>query len=220
MILFVPAYDEPTRSNLAVAKRLPEQQGEVRLLGDDASARLLRSAIVATAGDAQRPLYVMSHGTRDAIRAQGGGAALEAADGLHLLLLARRAVFAFACHTATVLGRVAATHGVVWWGYTGAIQSPVSEEPLAGLFAEIFRFLRDSFAGAASREARSQALEELRRRCREAERAVDEAFEADPSLDPSEALLCLLHLWDRLRIWLPGHDVPEHHPNARPPALM
>lgn len=220
MILFVPAYDEPTRSNLAVATRLAEQDGELRLLEEEALGRNLRHAIAAIPEGGPPPIFVMSHGMRDAVREQGGGVALDTTNWLHLELLARRSVFAFACHTATVLGRVAAQHGATWWGYTGSIQSPVSDEPFIELFVEIFAFMRESFAAAVTREARSRILDDLRRRCSEAERAVDEAFEADPSIDPSEALLCLLHLWDRLRIWVPGHDAPECHSNAKPPALM
>ena len=56
--------------------------------------------------------------------------------------LAPRAVFAFACHTATEMGRVFAENGTDWWGYTGAISSPTTDPEILPLFVEIFRFMR------------------------------------------------------------------------------
>jgi hypothetical protein len=220
VILFVPAYDEPTGANLAVAERLPERSDEVRLFGGDATRSKLLAAILPAAGNLRYSLFAMSHGSRYEVREQGGGTALCEGDWRQLELLVFRHGFAFACHTATALGRVAAEHGVTWWGYTGTIQSPSREEPFVGLFVSIFDFLREAFAEATSRDARARVVDELRRRCNDASLAVDAAFEADDSVDPSEALLCLLHVWDRLRIWVPGNETPECHPAARPPSLM
>ncbi len=220
MILFVPAYDEPTRSNLAIAERLTGAPNDLRLFAEDATESNLRRSLSRLDDGATAPLFAMSHGTKQALRAQGGDAALSEDDLSSLGLLAPRPVFAFACHTATVLGRAAASQGVIWWGYTGAIQSPVAEEPFRDLFVPIFDLLCVAFSCAATYEERRELLEQLHRRCRSAERAVDDALEADPAVDPSEALLCLLHLWDRLRIWVPGNDAPECHPAAKPPSLM
>jgi hypothetical protein len=126
----------------------------------------------------------------------------------------------FACHTAADLGRAAARAGATWWGYTGAITSPDASEELSPLLAEIFVYLFGVFAGAASTEARQAVLIQLRERCHAAEIRIDDLLETDPNLDAGTAYLCLLHLWDRLRIWEERAESPLQHPEAKPPLLF
>ena len=40
------------------------------------------------------------------------------------------------------------------------------------------------------------------------------------TLDVGSIYLCLLQLWQRLRVWLPGGMEPLLHPEAPPPALL
>ncbi|MCC6553198.1 MAG: hypothetical protein IT372_09285 [Polyangiaceae bacterium] len=49
---------------------------------------------------------------------------------------------------------------------------------------------------------------------------VDEHALRDPDADVWAAYHCLLHVWDRLRIWPAGATDPEAHPRARPPSLF
>lgn len=113
-----------------------------------------------------------------------------------------------------------AASGTVWWGYTGVIAAPESAEELLPLFSRIFAYICGAFPSALSAEARQATLLRISELCHEAERSIDEMLMDDPELDAGSAYLCLLHVWDRLRIWEPGAREPECHPDSRPPILF
>ena len=56
--------------------------------------------------------------------------------------------------------------------------------------------------------------------CQEAEQMVDGWMETGMDLDAFSAYHCLLHIWDRLRVWEQGQTLPMMHPHAAPPALL
>lgn len=215
MILFVPAYDDATSANLEVARHLSDSFPHA-LLADEATRESLLDAL----GD-RRALFAMTHGQPDHLRGQNGSIALSDAHE-DMALLGNRAVFAFACHTANRLGAAAARAGATWWGYTGPIQCPDTGSgaiPVA-LFARIFEFIRDIFPGAGDHAEREAALEQIANLCEQAQEDVDERAIRNPDLDVFSAYLCLLHLWDRLRIWAPNEEGPLQHPRAHPPPLF
>jgi hypothetical protein len=213
LIFFVPGYDPATRANLAVAERI--LSARCASLLDEAATR---RSLLLTLAERGSPLFVMSHGRADDFAEHGGGVAFSPQD---IWRLGRRPVFAYACHTATGLGKVAADHGTAWWGYTGAVTTPPDSSPrVLSLFVSIFRYIRDAFPDARSPEQRSAVLLRLAELCHEAEGEIDELLEADPDFDAMSALLCLLHIWERLRIWEPGLDAPKMHPEAKPPVLL
>jgi hypothetical protein len=211
MILFVPGYDPATEANLAIAARL---LGQRRVLLRENATREALLRVLESSGE---PLFAMSHGRSDKLLAQGGGTALAEVDAP---ALGSRTVFAFACHTATDLGRSAAQAGATWWGYTGTITAPDASAELQPLLGEIFIYLSAAFATAVSTEARRSVLIQLGEQCHVAESRIDDLLETDPDLDAGTAYLCLLHLWDRLRIWEAGAEAPLQHPEARPPLLF
>lgn len=213
MILFVPAYDDATQANLVLAKRLADVGSSV-LFGD----RATRDALLKLSVGGAEPLLVMTHGQPEFFRAEDKGSI-----GLNIddrIWLARRSTFALACHTANGLGPGVAEHGGIWWGYTGAIQGPVCPEILVQHFVGIFQYIRGAFSGAHTPEQRLAVLLKIKELCNHANHQVDIHAEADPELDVAAANLCLLHLWDRLRIWAPGLSGPERHPHAQPPSLF
>lgn len=212
MIVFVPGYDPETEANLAVAEQI-RPEGCHALLARDATREALLAAL--TAIDA--PVFAMSHGRRDAILAQGGGAALLREDAA---LLGLRTVFAFACHTAADLGQAAAQAGATWWGYTGAVHAPDPSPRLLPLFVGIFRYIRDVFPQARSRRQRAAVLLRIAELCHQAEHRLDELLETDPGLDAGPAYFCLLHIWQRLRTWGPGEPAPLSHQDAPEPVLF
>jgi hypothetical protein len=215
VIFFVPGYDPATRANLAVAVLILPADG-IPLLGEDAT----RSALLAALADdspSERPLFAMSHGRFSRLLAQGGETALS--DG-EVGLLGGRVSFAYACHTASDLGRLAADQGGVWWGYTGAITAPDVSPLFSPLFGKIFSFIRDTFAVAHSRAAREAVLLRIAELCQAAEREVDELLDMDDDLDVTTAYLCLLHIWQRLRVWETGRNIPLQHPASPPPSLF
>lgn len=112
-----------------------------------------------------------------------------------------------------------AESGAVWWGYTGAIQSPPTDD-LSSLFVLLFAFVRGSFWRLETTQERAECADLLRELCLLAEEHVDEAHARDASLATMDAYLCLLNLWDRLRIWEPGASAPLQHPEAKPPLFL
>ncbi len=213
MIVFVPGYDLATNANLAVARDLISAQ-DLGLLAEQATRTNLVEALRARVVEA---LFSMSHGRPDHLCAQGRDAALTALDAS---AMAPRSVYAFACHTASRLGSEMSRSGVTWWGYTGAIQCPEDAEPFRLLFVELFRFIGEAFVATSTIAERRAVLEEIARRCEEAQGVVDEHALRDPDLDVWAAYHCLLHVWDRLRVWPPGAIQPEAHVRARPPSLF
>jgi excisionase family DNA binding protein len=160
---------------------------------------------------ATEALFSMSHGRPDKLCAHGGDAALTALDAV---VMGHRSVYAFACHTASQLGFEMSRNGVTWWGYTGAIQCPDDSAPFRILFVQLFQFIREVFVAASTATQRLAAFEEIARRCEAAQAVVDEHALRDPDLDVWSAYHCLLHVWDRLRIWSPG-AIHRKHMSAR-----
>lgn len=212
MILFVPGYDAATLSNLAVAESLPSVDC-ISLLADQATQEALFDALAHS----DRPVFSMSHGGPDQLRAQHGGTALGIAD---LERIGRRSIYAFACHTATRLGEHAAKVGATWWGYTGTIQCPDDSAPFRHLFVQIFDYIRTAFTPAETATDRLAVLLRLAQMCEDAQSEVDRLALDNPNLDVTPAFYCLLHIWDRLRIWGPEAAEPERHPSAQPPSLF
>jgi hypothetical protein len=213
VIIFVPGYDPATNANLAVARELVSAQ-DIALLAEEATRENLLVALRTRTADA---LFSMSHGRPDHVCAQGGEVALTVRDAV---ATSPRSMYVFACHTASRLGSGMSQSGTTWWGYTGAIQCPEDAVSFRPLFVELFRFIRESFVAASTQVERRAVLEEIARRCEEAQGIVDEHAIRDPDVDVWTAYHCLLHLWDRLRVWCPGASHPEAHPRANPPSLF
>jgi hypothetical protein len=212
LIFFIPRYDSATEANLVVAQRiLPE--GAYVLFADLATRAGLLNALAAQEG----PLFAMAHGRPSWLLAQNGDKALGVED---IFLLAGRGAFAFACHTAGELGRVVAGVRGSWWGYTGSVMAPDVSPHFLPLFVEIFSYIRGAFAEAFSTQERMDIILQIAALCEDAQEEVAELWEADPSIDIGSALFCLLHIWQRLRVWEPGAEAPLLHPSAPPPLLL
>lgn len=207
MIVFVPAYDEATRANHAVASELPG--GTCSLLGTGATREALLGALEQHAVS----VFAMAHGKPERLRGHDGAAAIEATDAP---ALAGRCVFAFACHTSASLGRDLASHGVTWWGYIKEVTAPDPRDVFRRLFVDIFSWIFHAFDGAGSHEERRAALVHLQRMCDEAAHVVDQAAEADPLLDVMETVQSLRDIWQLLHIWPAHAEVAQSHPYAPP----
>lgn len=212
MIFFVPGYDPATESNLAVAERiLPEDCRP--LLKEHAS----RENLVAALAREEIPLFAMAHGVREALLGHGHERAFSEKD---IIVLGRRSVFAYACHTAGTLGREAARGGAIWWGYTGAIQCPDSSAAFLPVFVGVFSRIRDAFSRARSFEDCRAVLLLIGNFYDETVSEVGDLMLDNPDLDTTEANYCLTHLWQRLRVWWPGEELPLKHPAAPDPILF
>jgi hypothetical protein len=210
MILFAPGYDPATDANLAVARRLASVSC-LPLLADNAS----RAALLAALAGQSTPLFALAHGRPDALLGHGGAPALAAGDATSI---GPRSVYAFACHTAARLGEAAARQGATWWGYTGAVTAPDVPSALLAPIVSVFRYVWEALADPAI--APAVVLDELVRRCQAAEQEIDVLVENDPALSGFTAYLCLLQIWQRLRIWRPGDATPSKYPAAPEPLLF
>jgi len=211
MICFVPAYDLSTQANLTIAKLIITSNC-VTLFEKKATKQELILALCK----ADVPLFAMSHGVPDALKAQNGEVALSKND-VHLL--GERQIYAFACHTAAELGKDAANKGSIWWGYSDTISCAIDLPALSSVFTDIFTFIRDNFETATSPEDRQTMLEELKKKCEAAQDEVDRIDSEIEIPEIMEVYRTLRHIWDRLRIWIPNAQQPEHHPQASSPSL-
>jgi hypothetical protein len=224
MILFVPAYDEATRSNLTIAKMISQPQ-MITLFAKDATPEKFAGALQE---QTHWPVFAMSHGTPDSLKAQEGQTALSTAQ---VELLGRRVCYVFACHTATQLGPQAAKIGSSWWGYVGTVSGAFGESKapetfhtddssaIHSLFVEIFIFLRDQFHLEMTVLKRQQVLVELQQKCEQAANLLDKQYLAFPQQSFLEEYVTLAHLWERLRIWVSGNEQAEKHPSASEPVF-
>jgi hypothetical protein len=97
MIFFIPAYDEATRTNLAVIQPILPKQA-VPLLAEQAIKENLWLHLPN-----HDILFVMGHGNSDKIWGNNDEIALTLEDKV---LFKNKKVFVFACYTANELGRV------------------------------------------------------------------------------------------------------------------
>ncbi|HYO72700.1 MAG TPA: hypothetical protein VEU33_42155 [Archangium sp.] len=206
MIEFVTAYDEATKANLSVASGLLSKSAFV----NEAATRANLQAALQ-----ERPfesLVVWSHGNHDGPKAQDGLPALPAEV---LSSVKPRRAWAWACHTGTRFGERVSRLGWTWWGFTGAITAPDTDEPkMVKLLAGAFEAALVAFQSGQTPSSVTTALVGLRLKLETIQEELD-ALEAN--------LVCykfLLELWDRARVWFPEHDSPTTHPEATRPLLL
>ncbi len=110
--------------------------------------------------------------------------------------------------------------GAFWWGFTGTITAPDSTATVLPLFVEIFTYILDAFPAAESADSCQEVLSRIAGLCHDAEAKIDDLLDVDTTLDAGSAYLCLLQLWQRLRVWRPGAADPLLHPAAPLPMLL
>ena len=208
MIVFVPAYDDATRANLAVISKMSLVGCQILLSTDATRVELLsRLALADTA------VFAMTHGKPHRLADHNQEDALGSSDIPHIGV---RSLFVFACWTAGELGAAAARKGATWWGYTGPIAPPAPDGHYLDWFVHVFGLIRERFAVAFTADDRFRLMSEIADLCKRYTSMLDEEGE-HASLD---AYLSLLHIWQRLRVWVPGADEPEQHPEAPPPSIL
>lgn len=206
MILFAPAYDEPTRCTFLLAHELVPDATQP-LLGADASRAKLHHALASSSD----PLVALAHGSADHLRGQDGEPVLTVFDARSI---SPRAVFAYACHTGTQLGHAMSRTGNTWWGYSGAVAAPPEEATKSGVVTPVFRFLVEGFLHLRDEVPHPEFFARLKALCERATHYLDDRAESGESVDAG-TYLCLLHMWDRLRVWNPGASRPAYHPDCR-----
>lgn len=205
MILFVPAYDEATRPNLAVAKLLTGSMHQVF------EANATRAALWQILDYSQNmPLIAMSHGQRRFLRAQHGVAPHAIAAGDEFVLGTRH-VFAWACLTSADLGIAAAKQGTTWFGFPVRIAAPPEHPRLQMMLA---RVLQIAVCGIGSvhdeltcRALLDQLVEYADAALMEIEVLRESKVLQDSDFD-SVVQQCFEQFQLRLEAWLPGSNSP------------
>jgi hypothetical protein len=206
MIVFIPAYDEATCANFALAQSLSDDSCHL-LFREHALAENLKSALQ----NKLAPLFAMSHGAEEYFCDQNQCPALTPNE-VHLL--GGRQVFVFACYTANTLGKIAARKSTIYWGYTGAIQALDPHPLVANRFHQIFTAILENFPCLISASDIGSFLIMLKNLCEQVNHNLDDLCESNSDFDILEAFICSNHIWSRLRIHHPDLTEPISHPEA------
>lgn len=217
MIVFVPAYDEATQSNFNLAQTFKFPSNFIILLEKQAT----RDNLLDFLKETDSPLFAMSHGDTNILRAQDSQIALSIDDAF---ILEKRSAYIFACHTAVELGESVAKQGGIWWGYSDAINCYVDEPFSLQLFADTFLLIYENFPQAQTQAEVQDLLEKIRQQCEEIQDQLNYQFYDNLAEDISISqmfgvITTFIHIWQRLRVWLPGLNQPEKHSHAPPPIL-
>lgn len=215
MIVFVPAYDDSTRANLAIAQSIVDDDC-LLLFQEKATANILQF-VLRNLEDMAMPLFVMAHGTGDFFLDNDDLPALS----LHQThLLSGKSAYVFACFTANHFGKIVASENAIYWGYTGAIQSPDSQPETVVLFKTIFQFILQHFSTSKTLVEIQAIFQLLRNRCDEAKGVLFDLSEQNPDFDLLEASICINHIYERLRVRHPDFEQPLLPPGAPPGDLL
>ena len=195
MILFVPAYDDATKSNLRVAARL--NSGDCCCLTEEHASRTLMWLVLGAYP--KWDLFAMSHGERRALKAQGGSIphAIEPDDAK---ALRERKVFSWACYTSAELGPAAARAGVVWLGFPVKIAAPPEDPQLQELLAGVLQHVVDRLPSVRCRSSCKTLLDDLV--------AAASAVLETANIVDSQSQQCFEQFQLRLEAWWPGDSEP------------
>jgi hypothetical protein len=205
MIFFIPAYDEATRTNLAVIQPILPKEA-VSLLAEQAIKENLWFYLPN-----HDLLFVMSHGNSDKIWGHDDKPALTSEDKLGF---EHKKAFVFACYTANELGIVLKERQNIYWGYTGAIAAPSQQPHLIEFFSTIFKHIIENFPNCSDAASIKALIETIQFLCLQMENELDLLFEAGEDIDIIN-YTCLLHIWSRLRVYHFDHDDSIQHPAAK-----
>lgn len=202
MIVFITAHDEPTNDNLLVAGHLGAH-AIIGLLGPDAIRANVLDALQA---HPYSPFMAFSHGQPESIRGNDDQPALMIAD-THLL--GNRESFAFACHTAHVLGPNVSAQGGTWFGYTGPVNCLPADPDGIHHFSDIADFVAQRFPGCNSANDARAFVKDISDLTEQKHDAI-----VASGTYTFEMLHALRDISRRLRIWLPGAAGPIRHPEG------
>lgn len=200
MILFITSQDEPTSSNFKVAGYLAATAA-VAMCGEEA---VRKNALAALGIDPTSAFLAFCHGEATRIRGHDEQTAINIDD---LPILLKRSTFAFACHTAAILGSHVAAAGGTWFGFVGRINCLPADTNSLQYFKAIIDFITKRFPkcnSVADAESFVDGLDTL----------SGDAIDAIGSHATLEQALALREITRKLRIWLPHADEAVKHPEA------
>jgi hypothetical protein len=206
MIIFIPAYDDATKSNLEVVQSiLPETA--ILLLEQEATRLHLWHHLYQ-----ENVLFAMSHGNSDALWDNQDEKALKMEDSEAFV---DKKAFVCACFTANSLGFALKKQNSIYWGYTGRIAAPSSQPIVKSIFSNIFEYILTHFNHCVNDSEIDKMVENIKQLCDEAAYQLDEIIESGTFVeDDLECYNCLQHLWSRLRVHHFSSNQPLKHIGA------
>jgi len=202
MILFATDFDNTCRQTLEIAMNI-SSDSDVKLFSDTANREQLRAALAEN----ECGLFALSHGRPEYLTGQHNIPAISVSDADVI----KCPVFAFACHTGTMLGRELAKLGIYWWGYTGQIIAPPNDYELQALFVPVFQYLRDNFVEHSNDIKYMDFMNNVYKLCTALKDDLEDRYTDNNQID-FEVLMCAERIWNRLRLWLPGSEDVASHP--------
>ncbi|MFN0204363.1 MAG: hypothetical protein ACKVTZ_22785 [Bacteroidia bacterium] len=144
------------------------------------------------------PLFVLSHGTDNAIIDNDGVLALDSQNANDIALLIHRPVFAYCCWTANGLGDVMKTvTQKVYWGYTGQVIVPADSPEILPLLEDAIVFVFNRFDTTLTPELATQTLTELKQFC-------DNLLQNSTEISTN---IVMRRFWTMLRVFLSNEKI-------------
>ena len=217
MILFVPAHDAQTYSNLAIAKTITAEADICLFENAAIKADLLQILASDFANStARQPLLAMSHGENGSF--DDNEKTLLFIETTEIRLLNDRKCFVYACLTANEVGNFVLENlskTSVYCAYTGKIVPPpimenvrINDEILS-VFVPIFSFIKNNFAECCNEPKAQFFLNELKAVCEISADDLDKIGGFD-----NEIYTCLYQIWSRLCIFIGGQATDIRHTEA------
>lgn len=216
MIIFATRYDDATEGGYVVAQLIPPRalpDGTERLLGGAAKGETLKKRLQSSPA---MPLLAFSHGETTHLCGHDGIPAIEAADGV---VVGPRPVFAYACWPADGLGQRIASHGAIWWGFTGEIAALPKDERTARVLAKFFSIISADLSRVTTISRVEQYLVRVRTLCKAAREELHSLHLTGHRVDPY-GYYAIEHIVQRLRVWLPGAKLPLYNTASGTPASV
>lgn len=213
MISFVTNYDEATFCNYEVYVNCGLTPS-ISLLSDDATAGNLVSELTQTS----RNVFAMSHGNDNKLCDQKGNDTFTVNNLATLPNGGPFNVFAYACNTSKVLGKVAAQNNIKWFGFVEPINPPETDASLQSVYAEIFNYIYTRFPLVSCNNSATTFLDELKSLCDTKRSVLDETVLSNGALPYLSSYISVKQIWEKQKIWLSGNSSVVH-PEAPAPIL-
>ncbi len=194
MIVFITAFDEATKGNMAVI--LPVlQKTTTQLINNQA----IKDNLILTLQSLPHiPLFVATHGKPFYFEDNNGNPVLEKEE---INLLSKRKTYVFACWTANELGRTQ-WGNATYYGYTGGVSTPDADDSrLIDIQKPIFEYIIRNFSLCNTEIEIYGFIENLKK---EVDKALDNLFdlwESDAEIDTSSTDAFLNDIWKKLRVY-------------------
>lgn len=204
MIVFITAFDEVTKGNMAVILPIL-QESTTQIINNQA----IKDNLILTLQSLPHiPLFVATHGKPFYFEDNNGNPALEKEE---IGLLSHRKIYVFACWTANELGQTQWAE-TTYYGYTGGVSAPdADDDRLIEIQKPIFEYILHNFFLCNTETEIYTFVENLKRKVDEALDDLFELWENDVEIDTSSTDAFLNDVWKKLRVYHLNNPEPIRH---------